>query len=396
MSEAGNASRALTSGAQADGVAGFRIAVEDVSREIAFKKLPIGSTLTARILTSHGQGRYTVGIAGMKLIAESSLSLPVGARVAALVTAHEPRIHLRLLKPDDAAIGRVLKQLGFNQPQPDLKEIIAEMMRQDLPLTRQGVKNALDAMQHGLSARQAARMIAHDVPLGALNEARARAAEGSVAHALDRLTTALQDAGRSDSAQAVRDALTFRGDLGELFASHPLKFERRLLAGDIHADRREIKPMLVELAQADTATGASKELVAAADAARELLEVMDGRYLVGNPEREIPFVVEDNGSQDASLWAERAAGRTHVGVRLDTSRLGSVVGIVDIVNRTTGIALGVTSPEARRALVAAAPELIERLQALGLRVDGLTIDVVDRKDGAQPTPRPPLGLDIQA
>lgn len=360
--------------------------------------MPVGSTQTARVLESAGKGQYIVGIAGFRLAAESSLELPPGARVRVEVAAHEPRVQLRIVRPDASGLEEALRRLGFEKAPPEqratVSTILEELMKQSLPLTRETVRRAQDGIAHGLSLRAAVAMVRHEVPLAPATIARAQAADGSVAQVLETLTGALSSLGRETEASRIRDALTFRGDLGALFESHPLKLERRLLADKVRIDRAEIKPMLEAIARvSDQAPPVERE---AAAAARQLIETLEGRYLVGTPEREIPFVVEDDGARDAAIAAERTGGHTHVAVRLDTSRLGVVVGLIDSVQRGVGIALGVETPEARQALLAASHELVERLHALGFRLDGMTIDVLDRSLSASPAPRPALGLDLKA
>ncbi len=377
----------------------FRVAVETIAREQLHARLPVGSTLTARVLEVTGKGQYIVGVAGMKLVAESGLDLPPGAKVGVQVAAHDPKIHLRILKPDDAGMERVLRQLGYDKATPDLKSVITELMEQGQPLTRENVRRAQDGISRGLTPRAAVALVRHEIPLTPATLDRARAADGSVAQALDRLTSALTQLGRGAEADRIRGSLTFSGDLGDLFANHPLKFERRLLGGEVREDRPEVKPMLETIARATTAeAGPERE---AAAAARQLIDTMEGRYLVGTPERQIPFVIEDDGSRDASLTAERSGGHTNIKIQLETSRLGVVVGMVDSVNRGVGIALGVDTPEARQALVAAAPQLTARLHALGFRLDGMTVDVLDPQArlggaGSLPAARPALGVDLKA
>lgn len=376
----------------------LRVPIDPIPRRELEARLPVGSTQTARVLESAGQGQYIVGIAGFRLAAESALELPPGARVRVEVAAHEPRVQLRIVRPDASGLEEALRRLGFEKAPPEQRAavttVLGELMEQGLPLTRETVRRAQDGIARGLSPRSAVAMVRHEIPLAPATLARAKAADGSVARALESLTSSLAALGRETEAAVIRDALTFRGDLGALFESHPLKLERRLLAGDVRPERPEVKPILEAIARPpDQPSPAERD---AAAAARQLLETLEGRYLVGTPEREIPFVVDDDGTRDAAITAERTGGHTHVAVRLDTSRLGAVVGLVDSVQRGVGIALGVESPEARQALLAAAPELVERLRALGFRLDGMTVDVLDRSRGASPTPRPALGLDLKA
>lgn len=377
----------------------FRVAVETITREQLHARLPVGSTLTARVLEVTGRGQYIVGVAGMKLVAESGLDLPPGAKVGVQVASHTPKIHLRILKPDDAGMERVLRQLGYDKATPALRAVVTELMEQGQPLTRENVRRAEDGIAKALTPRAAVALVRHEIPLTPATHSRALAADGSVAQTLDRLSSALTALGRGAEADRIRGSLTFSGDLGDLFSNHPLKFERRLLGGEVRADRAEVKPMLEMIARATTPdSGPERE---AAVAARQLIDTMEGRYLVGTPERQIPFVIEDDGSRDASLTAERNGGRTNIKIQLETSRLGVVVGMVDSVNRGVGIALGVDTSEARKALMAAAPQLTTRLHALGFRLDGMTIDVLDpqarlRAAGSAPVARPALGVDLKA
>lgn len=386
--------RAAAPSSLARTAASFRLVDATITRAELASRLPLGASLTARVLEAPAPGQYIIGIAGLKLAAESALDLPPGARVGVRVAGHDPRVQLRILGPEAGGLADALKGLGFDRPTPTMREGAEELMRQGLPLTRETLRRAGDGMARGLTARAAVALVRHDLPLTDATAARAAAAGDSIARAFAALEGALKAAGRDTDAARIRDALTFRGDLGSLFESHPLKLERRLLADVVTPERPEVKPMLETLARApESASAAERD---AANAARSLLEALEGRYLVGNPERAIPFVVEDDGLRDASIAAERTAGHTHVTLRLETSRLGAVVGLVDSVRRGVGIALGVENAEARQALLAAVPDLSERLRALGFHLDGLTVDVLDPDRGATSSARPALGLDLKA
>jgi hypothetical protein len=368
-----------------------RLTLDLPSRDVLARKLPVGSTVTARILESHGDGRYTVGLAGFRVTAESAMDLPVGARLNARVTALEPQVRLNLVKPGSDALNEILGRLGYEKPAAEFREAAAALLDRGMPLNRDAVRHAVELMQRGLSARDAVRHLSNNLPPTAALIARTASAESSLAAALDRLTSVLEEAGRQELANKIRDSVTFHGDLEGLFAKHPLKFERRALAGggDLASDA---KALLAALSREGSPDGIQPGPGESAQAAREFLETLEGHYLAGEPVRHIPFVVEDEGSRDGWMAAERSRERTNIRFKLGTSRLGPVVGVVDFVNRTTGISIGVNDLDTRKALLEKAPELLKSLEARGIRLDSLTVDVLRR---GEPEPHRPVGLDLK-
>ena len=160
--------------AAADG--GLRIPVTEIDPAALREKLPVGCTLTARVLEVHDNNRFTVQFAGMRMIAESNLPLAPGARLPVQVAAHEPKIHLKLL--DQSAgetLERVLAKLGYEQPAPELKELVAGMMERGLPLESDAVRKGMTAIKQGLTPQEALRLVVSDAPLSGAVLERARA-----------------------------------------------------------------------------------------------------------------------------------------------------------------------------------------------------------------------------
>lgn len=494
--------------------ASVEVAVEEVDRDTIARRLSVGSTLGARILEHLGANKYVVGFAGLRMIAESSVPLPVGERVGVQVAAMDPKIHLRILASDAESMDRILRDMGFEKSTEEMRAIVGELMNRGEAIDRETVRQGADLVKRGVPPREAALLATSDLPATEDVVALAKYSRASVAAALDRLTGVLSERGAENLAQQLREALTFDGDLGALFEAHPLNEERRLLAGpgrqelatvlrELLADgavaadaktsdlaarvialleksgagdekllfpslkkpsldnylsraaqlfeqsaeaggsgsseiaqtiralrdalasvrgvdenkilaaaaRTDAKAILLELA-GDNALAAdarakgpgaapAADSVAAlardkdvADAARNLLNTLEAHYLLGEPQPHIPFVVEDGGGHDASLSAVRSRGRTHIRFNLPTSALGEVVGIVDIEKKAVGVSIGVRDADARKALLAAAPQLDASLRALGLRIDALTVDVVDRSRPS--ASRSLAGLDVKA
>lgn len=362
-------------------------AVREVSREAILRRLSPGSFISARILESHGDGKYTVGFAGMRMIADSELKLSVGSRINVEVASVEPKIHLRVVS-DKAQSEKFLTQLGF-KPDPVLREIISELVAREQPINRETLREVLAAVKKGLTVRDAVRLISSDLPLTQAVIDRAKAAQAPLSDLLTKLTDALTANGREKTAEEIRDALTFKSDLKELFEKHPLKQERRILG---EGGAPDAKSLLLVLAR-----DANPEL---AEPAEKLLANLEARYLLGDPQPHIPFVVDDNGLRDGEISAARSREMTHVRFRLETSRLGEVVGVVDLHSRAVtavtaraGISIGVRDADARKELLAAAPELSRSLAALGFSVDALTVDVIKRGESISPEPK--TGLDLK-
>ncbi len=396
MKTAGPSSRTpLSSLARTSATDGLRISVEEIPRETIQKRFPVGSTLGARILETLGENRYLVGFGGMKFVAESNLELPAGARLGLQVAAHEPKLHLKILRNDAQALDEALKRLGFEKPTEEGREILSRLFEKELPVDRETVRKAQDLMRKGFSAREAVRLLANNLPSGESFARRAHLAEGSVAEALKRLETALESAGRKGEAASLRASLEFRGSLAELVETHPLGHERRILGEKAAEALRDGKTLLLELAKSALDPRAGEAEREAGRAAQELLETLEGRFLCGEPEPQIPFVVEDGGDRDGWLAARRAPERTNLRFRLETSALGEVVGVVDFTKRQVGIALGVGTPEARKALAGARPELHRALEELGFNLESATVDVLAPRGESEATARPVVGLDLK-
>lgn len=376
-------------------ISGRGFAVAQVDPAQIQRRLSIGSQLSARIVDAHGQGKYTVGFAGLRMIAESGLELAVGQRVLVEVAALEPKIHLRVMDAKgNETFEKMLKHLAGDLPEAKLRELMSELMEKGLPLDQNTLKRAIAAMKQGLSPRASAKFVSGNFPLSDSIAARAMTSEGSMARALSRLMDLLKAAGRSDDAAKIHESLRWSGNLKDMLDAHPLKMERRLLGENPAAERDGAKALLLALADGSATGGeADKEI---SRAATELLEILEGRYLYGEPEPEIPFVVEDDGLRDGSLAADRGPGRAQVRIRLDTSRLGNVVGVIDSRERRLGVSLGVPRPEAREALLAAVPELKAALRTLGFEMDSMTVDVLRPKEPATAASGRGIGFDVKA
>ena len=373
-----------------------RLVVDEVSREAIARRLSVGSTLTARVLESHGQGRYTVGFAGLRIIAESSVPLTPGMRLAVTVAGLDPKIHLRILEPDAASTGRLLRELGIEAPNAEAESLLERLRERGLPIDRTSFMKMLRAVRQGLTPDQAARLVEWNLPFSPGVLDRLRASDGDLGAALTRLAEALKRAGRESEAAAVTKALTFDGDLKRLFEEHPLRLERRLLAGEARPD--DPAALLRRLATAgESALPIEKEI---AGEARHLLDILEGRYLAGEPEAQIPFLVEEDGTHEAWIAANRSPGRATIRFRLGTSRLGEVKGVVDFVGRVAGMTLGASTREARTALAQNAPRLKESLDALGFRIESLGVEMTpqgdSQGDGGAAVVLSPVGLDIKA
>ncbi|MEK8023722.1 MAG: flagellar hook-length control protein FliK [Candidatus Hydrogenedentota bacterium] len=243
-----------------------KLAVEEVDRATIAKRLSVGSTLGARILESLGAHKYIVGFAGMKMVAESSAELPVGSRIGVQVSSLEPKIHLRILPSDKEGMNHILAKMGFEKPSDEMRAAVSELMNRGEPIERETVRRAADLMKRGVPPREAALLATSELPATERVVEVAKAATGSVADALARVTTALEARGREKLAAEIRESLSFRGDIGALFSEHPLRQERRLLAGP---GKQELTAVLQELIRAADAadtrppwSGAAAELIA--------------------------------------------------------------------------------------------------------------------------------------
>lgn len=371
-----------------------RLLIDEVGRESIARRLAVGSTLTARVIEDHGQGRYTVGFAGLRMIAESSTPLVAGTRLAVTVAGLEPKIHLRILEPEASSNARLLKELGIDPSNRDAEALLERLRERGLPIDRTSFLKMLQAIRQGLTPDQAARLVERRLPFNQGVLDRIQAADGDLGRTVARLVDLLKAAGREGEAATLERALTFDGDLGRLLDEHPLKHERRILADEARSD--DAASILRRLAaEIGAAEPAEREI--AGEAAR-LLETLEGRYLAGDPEPQISFLVEDDGGREGWIAAERSPGRATVRFRLETSILGEVRGVVDFVGKVAGVTIGATTPEARAALARSAPRLKEALDALGFRIESLGIEVTRPLGGAELalTSLPPIGLDIKA
>jgi hypothetical protein len=328
------------------------------------------------------------------MIAESSVPLAPGARLAVTVAGLEPKIHLRILEPEKSSNARLLKELGIELPNREAETLLDRLRERGLPIDRTSFMKMLQAVRQGLTPDQAARLVERRLPFNQGVFDRLRAADGDMGKTVARLVDFLKAAGRDAEAATISRALTFDGDLGRLLDDHPLKHERRLLAGEARPD--DAASILRRLA-AETAASQPMAREIAGEAAR-LLELLEGRYLAGDPEPQIPFLIEDDDAGEGSIAAERSPGRATVRFRLGTSVLGEVRGVVDFVGKVVGVTIGAATPESRAALARNAPRLKESLDALGFRIESLGVEVT-RPVGeteATITALPPVGLDIKA
>jgi hypothetical protein len=328
------------------------------------------------------------------MIAESSVPLTPGARLAVTVAGLEPKIHLRILEPDTSSNARLLKELGIELPSREAEALLDRLRDRGQPIDRTSFMKMLQAVRQGLTPDQAARLVERRLPFNQSIFDRLKAADGDLGKTVARLLDSLKAAGREAEATTISRALTFDGDLGRLLDEHPLKHERRLLASEARPD--DAAAVLRRLA-AETAAGTSMEREIAGEAAR-LLELLEGRYLAGDPEPQIPFLIEDDGAREGSIAAERSPGRATVRFRLETSVLGEVRGVIDFVGKVMGVTIGAATPAARAVLARKAPQLKESLDALGFRIESLGVEVTRPGGAAEAaiTALPPVGLDIKA
>ncbi|MBL4889624.1 MAG: flagellar hook-length control protein FliK [Candidatus Lindowbacteria bacterium] len=366
----------------------LKISVSPIDLASVKQRLSVGATMMARILDSHGGGKYTVGFAGLSMVAESPLDLPRGSQIYVRVESFEPRIHLKLIDPDSKdGVAQLLKKFGISNADKEAAALLKEFMDLGLPLDKASIKKGLIALKNGLTPREAARFAAQDISLKEIMLPKVKASEGSLSSALSRLLSGLEASSRSADASKIRDALTFSGDLADLFERHPLKMERRILGPDPQQVSQDVKALLIKMTREDGGQSETPTL------AKELLDVLEGHYLFGEPEPEIPFVVDDDGMKDGSISAERTEGRAIVRIRLDTSKLGQVVGVLDFQKKKVGMSFGVPKDEGRDALKAKMNELRTTMKAFGFDLESLTVDTLREDEPSEPAP---LGLDIKA
>jgi len=365
----------------------IKLAVEEIPRQVLLQRFTQGSTIGASILQSLGKNRYIIGFAGMKLLAESTIELPVGKRLGLEVASLDPKIHLKVLDADDASIGTVLKRLGFNRADQSAKEIIDILFEKELPIDRETVRKAIELVKRGLTPRQAVRAISNQIPASDKLIGLIKSSELSFSDSLEKLVQKLRSLKRDAEALSLEKSMTFSKSLDELFDSHPLRHERRILAMDLDKAKKDGKSLLLELANSPDENKEVRE------SAKELLDRIEARFIAGEPEQNIPFSINDDGLKDAELTAGKDSKRTYVRLRLNTSGFGNVVLAMDAVNKTLGFSFGVETAEARKAMAGGQTELNSALDSIGFKIESITIDVIKAKE--KESQKPLLGLDLK-
>ncbi|RMH56435.1 MAG: flagellar hook-length control protein FliK [Candidatus Hydrogenedentota bacterium] len=207
-----------------------KIVVREVDAAAIKARLSVGSRLSARVLQSHGKNLFTIGFAGMRMLAESDVPLSVGMRLSVLVASLEPKIHLRLTPREGRNAAEILGKFGIRNPSPELIAAAKEMIALGLPFEPALLSAVRNALDKGYTPRQAALSAARGYAVTKEAAVRAAAARDSLTQALSALTEHLQNDGLESTAAAIEKAFTFRGDLRSFLEPHPLRLTRRLLS----------------------------------------------------------------------------------------------------------------------------------------------------------------------